>query len=42
MRWPRLMTTDLMGFSNQLATLAKTLAGEAALTPLEPELNVSF
>jgi hypothetical protein len=37
---PLLMTADIGRFRNQLAVMAKTLKGEAALQPLEPDLKV--
>jgi hypothetical protein len=37
-----LRTTDIEEFRNQLAAMAETLKGEAALMPLEPELKLVF
>jgi hypothetical protein len=37
---PILMTTDIGRFRDQLAIMVKTLKGEAALQPLEPDLKV--
>lgn len=37
---PILMTSDVQRFRNELAAASKTLAGEATLAGLEPELTV--
>ncbi len=37
---PILMTTDIQSFRAELATMIGTLAGEATLSGLEPEINV--
>lgn len=37
---PILMTTDIMQFRDQLSAMAASLAGEAALKSLEPELSM--
>jgi hypothetical protein len=37
---PILMTTDIKQFRDQLTVMVDTLAGEATLMGLEPELNV--
>ena len=37
---PILMTTDIKQFRDQLAAMNDTLAGEATLMGLEPELNM--
>jgi len=37
---PILMTTDIREFRDQLASMINTLAGEATLNGLEPELDV--
>ena len=37
---PILMTTDIKQFRDQVASMVDTLAGEAILMGLEPELNV--
>ena len=37
---PILMTADIDEFRKQLAAMTKTLTGEAALQPLEPDLKI--
>jgi hypothetical protein len=37
---PILMTADIKNFRDQLAVMASSLAGEATLTGLEPNINV--